>query len=144
MEQKDANDDLLDAEGFIDVIHVHISRSAGYVQPLSHHGRLLTVSLCMLSWCPRLHSHTHQMVPSELQPSSSTERPSRCRHVTCEHLLPLFIFFLILFYIHLLACVRDRTGQAVKVRFYLDFLDATSAQQQWLAYFDTEQSNSSL
>lgn len=43
MEQKDANDDLLDAEGFTDVIHVHVSSSAGFVQQLSHHGLLLHV-----------------------------------------------------------------------------------------------------
>lgn len=41
MEQKDANDDLLDAEGFTDVIHV--SCSAGFVQQLSHHGLLMHV-----------------------------------------------------------------------------------------------------
>lgn len=43
MEQKDANNDLLDAEGFSDVIHVHIFCSAGFAQQLSHHGLLVHV-----------------------------------------------------------------------------------------------------
>lgn len=37
----------------------------------------LTASSCALSWCPQRHSHTNQMVPSEVQPPrlSSTKKP---------------------------------------------------------------------